>query len=208
MSLPGSLEGPGPQVSVAPPSLSLIIMPTSFNPSPIFQGVLLLYSQGTPPSPVSRPVNGSGSQQQAFAGSGASDPPPAAAKTMPAACHALAGGSAAVVPASGGIAAVEEAPVGGPVPPLDAGGDAGGAFSSNPPPAPEEMEVVFGRRLRSGAEQEAVPVPLPRMLSRAHQVLSDTGAAILREWEVLEAEDQRLSDWRTQLEERTKSASR
>ena len=46
------------------------------------------------------------------------------------------------------------------------------------------------------------------MLSRAHQVLSDTGAAILREWEALEAEHQRLSDWRTQLEERTKSASR
>jgi hypothetical protein len=66
---------------------------------------------------------------------------------------------------------------------------------------------VFGRRLRSGAEQEAAPVPLPRMLSRAHQVLSDTRAAILREWEALETEHQRLSDWRIQLEERTKSAS-
>jgi hypothetical protein len=31
---------------------------------------------------------------------------------------------------------------------------------------------------------------------------------ILREWEALEAEHQRLSDWRTQLEERTKAASR
>ena len=30
----------------------------------------------------------------------------------------------------------------------------------------------------------------------------------MREWEALEAEHQRLSDWRTQLEERTKSASR
>jgi DNA repair exonuclease SbcCD ATPase subunit len=30
----------------------------------------------------------------------------------------------------------------------------------------------------------------------------------LQEWEALEAEHQRLSDWRTQLEERTKSASR
>jgi hypothetical protein len=30
----------------------------------------------------------------------------------------------------------------------------------------------------------------------------------LREWEALEAEHQRLSDWRTQLEERTKTASR
>jgi hypothetical protein len=70
------------------------------------------------------------------------------------------------------------------------------------------MELVFGRRLRSGAEKEATPVPLPRMLSHAHQVLSDTGAAILREWEALEAEHQRLSYWRTQLEKRTKTASR
>jgi hypothetical protein len=70
------------------------------------------------------------------------------------------------------------------------------------------MEVVFGRRLRSGVEEEATPIPLPRMLSRAHQVLSDTGATILWEWEALEAEHQCLSDWRTQLEERTRMASR
>jgi hypothetical protein len=70
------------------------------------------------------------------------------------------------------------------------------------------MEVVFGRRLRSGAEEEAAPIPLPRMLSRAHQVLSDTGAEILREWEALEAEHQCLNNWRTQLEERTRMASR
>jgi hypothetical protein len=68
--------------------------------------------------------------------------------------------------------------------------------------------VVFGRRLRSGAEREAALVPLPRVLSHAHQVLSETKAAILLEWEALEAEHQRLSDWRTQLEERTKMASR
>jgi hypothetical protein len=30
------------------------------------------------------------------------------------------------------------------------------------------MEVVFGRRLRSGAEEEAALIPLPRMMSRAH----------------------------------------
>jgi hypothetical protein len=29
----------------------------------------------------------------------------------------------------------------------------------------------------------------------------------LREWEALEAKHQRLSDWRTQLEERTRTAS-
>jgi hypothetical protein len=54
--------------------------------------------------------------------------------------------------------------------------------------------VIFGRRLRSGAEPEAAPVPLPRVLSRAHQALQETEAAILREWETLEAEHQRLSD--------------
>jgi chromosome segregation ATPase len=59
----------------------------------------------------------------------------------------------------------------------------------------------------SGAELEAAPVPLPRVLSRAHQALHETEAAILREWEALEAEHQCLNDWRTQLEERTKVAS-
>jgi hypothetical protein len=122
--------------------------------------------------------------------------------------HALVGGPAAEAPVSGGVAVAEEVPAGGSVPTLDTGDDAGGASSSNPPPAPEEMEVVFVRRLRSSAEQEAASVPLPRMLYRAHQVLSDTGATILREWEALEAEHQCLSDWHTQLEERTKTVSR
>jgi hypothetical protein len=53
---------------------------------------------------------------------------------------------------------------------------------------------VFGRRLQSGAEEEAAPIPLPLMLSRSHQVLSDTGAAILWQCEVLEAKHQCLSD--------------
>jgi hypothetical protein len=67
--------------------------------------------------------------------------------------------------------------------------------------------VIFGRRLRSGVEPEAAPVPLPRVLSRTHHALQETKAAILREWEALEAEHQRLDDWCTQLEERTKAAS-
>jgi uncharacterized protein (DUF3084 family) len=46
------------------------------------------------------------------------------------------------------------------------------------------------------------------VLSHAHQALHETEAAILWEWGVLEAEHQRLSDWRTQLEECTKAASR
>jgi hypothetical protein len=87
-------------------------------------------------------------------------------------------------------------------------GDTRGVSSSIPPPTQEETEVVFGRRLRSSAEPEAAPITLPRVLSRAHQALHETEAAILREWEALEAEHQCLSDWRTQLEECTKAASR
>jgi hypothetical protein len=45
-SLPGSLESLGPQVSVVPFSLSLIIMPTSLNPSSVCQGFFLGCSQG------------------------------------------------------------------------------------------------------------------------------------------------------------------
>jgi hypothetical protein len=164
--------------------------------------------KATPPPPDVRPTDESGSQQQESAEGGADGPPSVAAKTAPVASHAPAGDPAAAAPALGGVVAVEEVPAGGSAPTPDTGGDAGGVFSSNPPPALEDMKVVFGRRLRSGAEQEAAPVPLPRMLSRAHQVLNDTKAAILWEWEALEAEHQRLSDWRTQLEEHTKTASR
>jgi chromosome segregation ATPase len=44
-------------------------------------------------------------------------------------------------------------------------------------------------------------------LSRAHQALKETETAILREWEALETEHQRLVDWCTQLEECTKATS-
>jgi hypothetical protein len=59
-----------------------------------------------------------------------------------------------------------------------------------------------------GGGSGLAPIPLPQVLSRAHQALQETEAAILWEWEALEAKHQRLSDWRTQLEERTKAASR
>jgi uncharacterized phage infection (PIP) family protein YhgE len=90
--------------------------------------------------------------------------------------------------------AVEEA-LAAPVATIAA--DAGGTSSSNPPLTSEETEVIFGRWLRSGAELEAASISLSRVLSHAHQALQETGAAILREWEALEAEHQRLSDWRT-----------
>jgi hypothetical protein len=150
----------------------------------------------TPPPLDTRPTDEISPQQQesaeggagGAAEGGAGGPSPAAAKTAPTASHAPARGPAVVAPASGGVAVAEEILARGSAPTPDTRGDTGGASSSNPSPAPEDMEVVFRRRLRSGAEQEAVPIPLPRMLSRTHQVLSDTGAAILREWEALEAE--------------------
>jgi hypothetical protein len=112
--------------------------------------------------------------------------------------------STTTTPSSTPSAAAEEVPV-APVPATR--GDAGGTSNSVLPPTPEEPKVVLGQWLRSGAEPEAAPVPLPWVLSRAHQALQETKAAFRREWEVLESEHQRLSDWRTQLEERTKAAS-
>jgi chromosome segregation ATPase len=72
--------------------------------------------------------------------------------------------------------------------------DVGDAPSSILPPIPEEPEVILGRRLQTGAGPEAAPTPLPWVLSRAHQALQETEAAILREWEALETEHQCLGD--------------
>jgi hypothetical protein len=84
---------------------------------------------------------------------------------------------------------------------------AGGASSSVPPLTPGSPEVILRRPLRSGIEPEAMLTPLPQVLSRAHQVLWETEVANRREWEALETEHQRLGDWCTQLEERTKAVS-
>jgi hypothetical protein len=78
---------------------------------------------------------------------------------------------------------------------------------SIPPSIPEEPEIILGRPLQTGTGPETAPPPLPLVLSRAHQALWETEAAILWEWEALEAEHQRLGDWCTQLEEHTKVAS-
>jgi hypothetical protein len=142
------------------------------------------------------PTGGSNSQQQVSDGSGASDPPPAAA-TAPTATTA----STTATPSSTPSTAAEEVPA-TPSPTV-----AGVASSSTPSPSPEETKVIFGRQLRSNAEPEAAPVPLPRVLSCAHQTLQETEATIRWEWVALESEHQCLSDWRTQLEERTKATS-
>jgi hypothetical protein len=83
----------------------------------------------------------------------------------------------------------------------------GGASSSVPTPSLEAPEVILRRPLRSGVGPEATLTPLPQVLSHAHQDLQETEVAIRREWEALETEHQRLGDWCTQLEERTKAVS-
>ena len=74
---------------------------------------------------------------------------------------------------------------------------AAGVPDSIPPPIPEEPEIILGRRFQTGTGPETVLPPLPLVLSRTHQALWETEAAILREREALEAEHQCLGDWRT-----------
>jgi hypothetical protein len=207
--LPGSLEGPGPQVSGAPFLLiSLFNMSTGLNPSFACQGFLPPAPKVVPPPPPAATVETAPSGPQAPAvGLATTTLTPsgaAAAEGVPTALTATTA-STTVMSSSTPSAAAEEA-AGAPSAAIEV--DMGGASSSNPPPTLEETEVIFGWQLRSGAEPEAVPVPLPPVLSRAHQALQETETAILREWEALEAEHQHLSNWRTQLEERTKAASR
>eukprot|EP00267_Zea_mays_P037973 XP_008675874.1 leucine-rich repeat extensin-like protein 5 [Zea mays] len=113
--------------------------------------------QDAPPPPDTM-LGGSGSQQQVSAGSGIGGPPPAAA-TAPMATAA----STTVMSSSTPSAAAEEVPT-APAPAIE--GEAGGVSSSILPPTLEEPEVVFGRRLQSGAEPEAALVPLPRLEER------------------------------------------
>jgi hypothetical protein len=70
----------------------------------------------------------------------------------------------------------------------------GGASSSVLPPTPEGPEVILGRPLRFGIKPGATLTPLPQVLTRAHQALQETEAAIRWEWEALETEHQRLGD--------------
>jgi hypothetical protein len=170
-------------------------MPMGLNPSFACQGFLPLCSQsraspgpgcyrrdsaiGLPRSSWGSGSSGANVKRRRSGGGGVPTAPTATAA------------STTAMSSSTSSEAAEEAPT-TPTPTIE--GDAGGASSSIPSPTPEETEVVFGRRLRSGAEPEAAPVPLPRVLSRAHQALHETEAAILREWEALGAEHQGLSD--------------
>jgi hypothetical protein len=72
--------------------------------------------------------------------------------------------------------------------------------SSAAPPAEEEeeTEVVLGRRLLPSMAE----IPLPRLIAKCHQAQQELEAGMRREWEKLEAERHRLSDWEVRLGDR------
>jgi hypothetical protein len=72
-----------------------------------------------------------------------------------------------------------------------------------PPTEEEELEVVLGRRLLPSPAE----IPLPRLIAKCQQVLQELEAGMRQEWEKLEAEDLRLSDWEHRLGDRIKSTT-
>jgi hypothetical protein len=127
-----------------------------FNPSFACQGFLPLCSQGrASPAPAAATETAPPGPQVPARGPTAAAPTPsgaAAAEGVPTAPTA-ATASTMAMPSSTPLAAAEEAPA-APTPAIEV--DAGGVPSSNPPPTPEETKVIFGRRLRSGADPVGV----------------------------------------------------
>jgi hypothetical protein len=77
------------------------------------------------------------------------------------------------------------------------------ASTITPPAQEEEPEVVLGRRLLPSPAE----IPLPRLFAKSQQVQKELEAGIRREWERLEAERLRLSDWERRLGDRIKTVS-
>jgi hypothetical protein len=76
------------------------------------------------------------------------------------------------------------------------------ASTTTPPAQEEEPEVVLGRRLLPSPAE----IPLPRLFAKSQQVQEEL-AGIRQEWERLEAEHLRLSDWERHLGDRIKTIS-
>jgi hypothetical protein len=77
------------------------------------------------------------------------------------------------------------------------------ASAAAPPTEEEEPEVVLGRPLLPSTAE----IPLPRLLAKCQQAQEELEAGICREWEKLDAEHFRLSNWERRLGDRIKSAS-
>jgi hypothetical protein len=83
--------------------------------------------------------------------------------------------------------------------------DVAEAPSSGPQPAQEDVpEVVYGRHLLPNP----VKVPLPHLLVKAHRAMEEAEAGFRQEWEELEAEHLRLSDWERHLGNRIQVVER
>jgi hypothetical protein len=77
------------------------------------------------------------------------------------------------------------------------------ASSAAPPAEEEEPEVVLGRHLLPSTAE----VPLSRLIAKCQQAQQELEAGMRREWEKLEAERQRLSDWEVRLGDRINTVS-
>jgi hypothetical protein len=67
----------------------------------------------------------------------------------------------------------------------------------------EEPEVVLGRRLLPSTAE----IPLPRLIPKCQQAQQELEAGMRREWEKLEAERHRLSNWEVRLGDRMNTVS-
>jgi hypothetical protein len=77
------------------------------------------------------------------------------------------------------------------------------ASTATPPAQEEEPEVVYERHLLPCLAK----VPLPRLLAKSQQALEELEAGIHQEWEELDAECLRLSNWERRLGDHIKIVS-
>jgi hypothetical protein len=150
----------------------------------------------TPPQPEAAP------QKEAAKPAAAAEAATAApdAEAEPSLAEPAAEGAAAMAEAAAPGAARAAAPEGAEA---AAPGAAEVASNAAPPAEEEETEVVLGRRLLPSTAE----IPLPRLIAKCHQAQQELEAGMRREWEKLEAERHRLSDWEVRLGDRINSVS-
>ncbi|XP_025815376.1 uncharacterized protein LOC112892417 [Panicum hallii] len=153
----------------------------------------------TPPRPEAAP------QEEATNAAAAMEAATAASddEAGPSPAEPAAEGAAATAEA----AAPEAAEVAAPEAAEEAEGAAPGvaevASSASPPAEEVDPEVVLGRRLLPSTSE----IPLPRLIAKCHQAQKELEAGMRREWEKLEVERHRLSDWEVSLGDRINSVS-
>jgi hypothetical protein len=76
------------------------------------------------------------------------------------------------------------------------------------PAAPPHRQRRWNRRwCWEGLLPSTAEIPLPRLIAKCHQAQKELEAGMRREWEKLEAERHRLSDWEARLGDRINSVS-